>query len=185
MLTAEKATLILAPILADLEQLRGLERLLGRAGACRILRFDEVFESLDAFTAVYPLPLSHLTFEGHGVKVQIARDRVSVTHDGDATDLIRDVEIYLRDLAVPPVLRWLNPLRVMLAVALFVAAYESTYAAMLIAFVVLVLLEHIAFEARARSAALKLREDGTLDPRLGVAIVGLVIVVAKLLQRFG
>jgi hypothetical protein len=106
-------------------------------------------------------------------------------HDGEATDLIRDIELYLRELAVPPVLRWLNPFRVMLAVALFVAAYEGAYATMLISLVVLVLLEHTAFEARARSAALKLREDWTLDPRLSVAIVGLVIVVAKLLQRFG
>jgi hypothetical protein len=185
MITAEQATLTLAPIVANLEQLRGLERLVGRAGACRVLRFDEVFESLDALIVAHPLPLGHLTIEGHGVKVRIALDGVFVMHDGEATDLIRDIELYLRELAVPPVLRWLNPFRVMLAVALFVAAYEGAYATMLISLVVLVLLEHTAFEARARSAALKLREDWTLDPRLSVAIVGLVIVVAKLLQRFG
>ena len=185
MINAEQATLTLPPIVADLEQLRGLERLLGRAGTCRVRRFDKTFESLDALAAVCPLPLGHLSFEAPGVKVRIAEDGVFVTSDSEATGVARDVELYLRNLALPPVLRWLNGLRIMLAIALFVAVEQGAYATLLIALVVMVVLEHTAFEARARSAALKLRADWTLDPRLGIGLVGLVIVVAKLVQRFG
>ena len=181
--TTENATLTLSPIVADLEQLRGLERLLGRAGTCRVRRFDKTFESLDALAAVCPLPQGHLSFEAPGVKVQIARNGVSITHDGEATGLICDIELYLRNLAAPPVLRWLNPLMIMLAIALFAAVDQGAYAILLIGFVVMAVLEHTAFEARAKIAVLKLRADWTLDPRLGIGLVGLVIVLAKLVQR--